>query len=397
MLNNDYLTKLINLEGVKFKDIYIQEDTVRILITPINPTLLCPYCSQPTFKLVDIKSKAYRDVDLAGRACYLEIDLRRFECQECCCTFNEPLDFACPYRHYTKRYEQEVYKCCQETTATYTGLKFGMSDKTAAEIYYREAKSKQRHLQSLLPTQVMGIDEIAIHKGHKDFAVVITDLTNKRVIDILKDRKKATLKDYMAACNEEFKKEIKFVAIDLWAPYRAVVEEMLPKAKAVADRFHVMQNLNQALDCCRKRAKQESIDQEIWKDTKYILLKNRENLTEQQEDLLGKILELKPDLKVYYKLKESFRSLFNDLNDRQTGREKLSAWVLNIVRHKAAGYYEFVKTLLNWEENILNYFDKRVSSGFVEGVNNKIKVIKRKAYNFVNFENFRIKIIDSFS
>ncbi|KIC72089.1 Transposase [Neochlamydia sp. TUME1] len=202
----------------------------------------------------------------------------------------------------------------------------------------------------------------------------------------------------MAACDEEFKEGIKYVAIDLWAPYRAVVEEMLPKAQAIADRFHVMQNLNQALDRFRKRVKQESADQEIWKNTKYILLKNHENLTKQQEDVLDKILNLNLELKVYYKLKESFRSLFNDLNDnRQTGSEKLSAWVLNTLRHKAIGYYEFIKTLLNWEDNILNYFDKRVSSGFAEGVNNKIKLIKRKAYGFINFENFRIKIIDSFS
>ncbi|KIC76054.1 hypothetical protein DB41_GO00020 [Neochlamydia sp. TUME1] len=139
----------------------------------------------------------------------------------------------------------------------------------------------------------------------------MTDLTNKRVIDILKDRKKAALKDYMASCDEEFKEGIKYVAIDLWAPSRAVVEEMLPKAQAVADRFHVMQNLNQALDRFRKRVKQESADQEIWKNTKYILLKNHENLTEQQEDVLDKILNLNLELKVYYKLKESFGSLFN--------------------------------------------------------------------------------------
>ena len=244
---------------------------------------------------------------------------------------------------------------------------------------------------------MIGIDEIAMHKGHKDFIVVISNLTNKRVIDVLQDRKKAALKDYMRGWSKRFKARVKYVAIDLWGPYRSVVESMLPNAKAVADRFHVMQSLNKALDNCRKQAKRESADQEIWKNAKYAVLKNREDLTEEQVKILNRVLKASANLKTCYELKESFRGIFNDSNDRETGNVKLSTWVLDIVRRKITEYYEFVRTILNWKENILNYFDEWVSSGFVEGVNNKIKLIKRKAFGFVNFENFRIKIIDCFS
>jgi len=397
MLKNDYVTKLINLEGIKFKDIDIQEDTIRVFVTAKNDVHLCQKCCRPTSRLVDVTPKVYRDLDLAGRASFIEIDLRRFECNNCFCTFTESLSFAAPHRHYTGRFERQVYECCRETTATYTGSKFGISDKTAAEIYQNIAKQKRKEAQILPPTQVIGIDEIAMHKGHKDFVVVITDLTNKKVIDVLKDRKKAALKAYMAGWSEEFRKGIKFVAIDLWGPYRSVVESMLPKAKAVADRFHVMQNLNKALDKCRKQAKRESADQEIWKNAKYAVLRNREDLTEEQEKILNKVLMESVKLKRCYELKESFRGIFNDSNERKTGTAKLHAWILDIVRQDVIGYYAFVKTLLNWEENILNYFDEWVSSGFVEGVNNKIKLIKRKAFGFVNFENFRTKIIDCFS
>jgi len=151
------------------------------------------------------------------------------------------------------------------------------------------------------------------------------------------------------------------------------------------------------LDNCRKQAKGESADKEIWKDAKYAVLKNREDLTEEQIETLNRVLRASSSLKTCYELKESFRSVFNDSDDRETGDEKLSAWVLDVVKREIAGYYEFVKTILNWHDNILNYFDEWVSSGFVEGVNNKIKLIKRKAFGFVNFENFRIKIIDCFS
>ncbi len=204
------------------------------------------------------------------------------------------------------------------------------------------------------------------------------------------------LEAYMAEWSNDFRAGIEFVSIDLWGPYRSVVTSMLPNAKSVADRFHVMQNLNKALDNCRKQAKRESKDEDVWKNAKYAVLKNREDLTDDQTAILNRVLIASPDLKMCHEFKESFREIF-DANDRETGSKKLSSWVLSIVRSGVSKYYGFVKTLLNWEENILNYFEERVSSGFVEGVNNKIKLIKRKAFGFVNFENFRIKIIDCFS
>ena len=214
---------------------------------------------------------------------------------------------------------------------------------------------------------------------------------------MLRDRKKDALEAYMDGWSSEFKDTIKSVAIDLWGPYRSVVEAKLPNAKAVADRFHVMQNLNKALDNCRKQAKRESDDDEVWKQAKYAVLKNREDLTEEQEDVLRRVLAASPALKTCYDLKELFRDIFNSSDDRETGSTKLSAWILDVIRTDTAQYFAFVRTLLNWEDNILNYFDNWVSSGFVEGVNNKIKLIKRKAFGFVNFENFRMKIIDCFS
>ncbi|MBA2726771.1 MAG: ISL3 family transposase [Parachlamydiaceae bacterium] len=396
MLKNDYVTKLINLESVKFKDVDIQKDEIRILVASEHDVGLCPTCCCLTSTLVDVKPKVYRDLHLSGRMCCIEIDIKRFECKGCHATLTEPLSFASPHRRYTSRFEQQVYECCQETNASYTASKFRINDKTATEIYQSMARQKQENLSLGLSTRIIGIDEIAMHKGHKVFVVVITDVTNKRVIDVLKDRKKAALETYMAQWDNDFKAGVQFVAIYLWGPYRSVVESILPNAKAVADRFHVMQNLNKALDNCRKQAKRENKNVDIWKNAKYVVPKNREDLTDEQAEMLDKVLTVSPELKMCHEFKESFRSIF-DSKDRESGSKELSSWAISIVRSGVSKYYTFVKTLLNWEENILNYFEERVSSGFVEGVNNKIKLIKRKAFGFVNFENFRIKIIDCFS
>jgi transposase len=126
-------------------------------------------------------------------------------------------------------------------------------------------------------------------------------------------------------------------------------------------------------------------------------LKNQENLSDEQKEVLEKVLGLSSTIKAAYELKESFRDIFKDSSNKEEAKEKLHTWILDILKREVVHYYSFVKTLLRWEGNILNYFVDRLSSGFVEGVNNKIKLIKRKAFGFRNFENFRMKIRDCFS
>lgn len=397
MLNDHCVTALINLERVKFKYVDIQDDTIRFFVIPEHDVVMCPECSRLTSKLVDATPKVYKDLNVLNRVCHIEIDHRRFECCECFKTFMEPLAFAGPNRHYTDRFESEVYECCQETNAVYAGKKFGISDKTAASIYQSVALQKLEKQTPSKPIEEIGIDEISMHKGHKDFVLVITDITNKRVLEVLPDRKKETVKDFLHGLSESLKHGIKAVAIDLWSAYRSAVEEELPEAIIVADRFHVMQNLNKALDTCRKKEKRASKDDEIWKHAKYTLLKNQEDLSDEERIILAKVCGASNSLKICYDLKESFRAIFNHTDNRDEAQNKLYSWIFDVVKSDLEEYYSFVKTLLNWGENIVNYFVNRLSSGFVEGVNNKIKLIKRKAFGFVNFENFRIKIKDCFS
>lgn len=396
MLNDHCVTTLINLERVKFKYIDIQDDTIRFFVVSKHDIIMCPECSRLTSKLVDTTPKVYRDLNLLNRVCFIEIDHRRFECCDCSKTFMEPLAFAGPNRHYTRRFESEVYECCKETNAVYAGMKFGISDKTAWSIYLSLAKQKLEVQTLSKPIEEIGIDEISMHKGHKDFVLVITDITNKRVLEVLSDRKKETLKAYLHELSENIKHNIKAVAIDLWSAYRSAVEEELPQVIIVADRFHVMQNLNKALDACRKKEKRAS-KEEDWKHAKYTLLKNQENLSEEERNILTRVCNASKSLKTCYDLKERFRAIFNETENREEARKKLYTWIFDVIKSDLEEYYAFVKTLLNWEENIINYFLNRLSSGFVEGVNSKIKLIKRKAFGYVNFENFKIKIKDCFS
>ena len=305
---------------------------------------MCPECSRLTSKLVDTTPKVYKDLNVLNRVCHIEIDHRRFECGECFKTFMEPLTFAGPNRHYTYRFESEVYECCKETNAVYAGIKFGISDKTAAAIYQSIAQRKLEKQTPLEPIEEIGIDEISMHKGHKDFVLVVTDITNKRVLEVLSNRKKDTLKAFLGGLSEDIKHSIKAVAIDLWSAYRSAVEEELPQAIIVADRFHVMQNLNRALDNCRKNEKRASKDEEIWKHAKYTLLKNQEDLSAEERIILVRVCNASKSLKMCYDLKERFRAIFNDTDNRNEGHKKLCTWILDVVKSDLEEYYSFVKT-----------------------------------------------------
>ena len=264
MLNNQYITQLINLKGVIFKDLYFKDDTLRIFVASQHKAGICPHCCKPSNKLIDVTPKTFRDCNFGDRLCFIEMDHRRFECRQCYKSFMEEFSFIRPYRHYTNRFEQQVYECCKETTTSYTAKKFSLCESTVMNIYKHIALDNQMKLSLENPTTIIGFDEISMHKGHKDFVLVITDISNKRVLDILPDRKKETLRAYLSSWSEEKKKLITGVAIDLWGPYRSIAEEFFSQAVITADRFHVMQNLNRCLDTCRKEEKKSSIKMEMF-------------------------------------------------------------------------------------------------------------------------------------
>jgi transposase len=192
------------------------------------------------------------------------------------------------------------------------------------------------------------------------------------------------------------------VGIDLWQGYKSLVKEIMPKAQVVADRFHVMVQINKELDMQRKKEKrtiekniklaksqQEKLENKNILagivDSKYSLLKNEKELNQKQKDKLIEVKKVSPTLKIMHQLKEKFRKIFEKVERWADGLIKIGEW-LSI----AQKYFSNSKsTIIRWLDEILAYFDNRTTSGVVEGINNKLKLIKRSAYGFTNFENFR--------
>ncbi len=214
------------------------------------------------------------------------------------------------------------------------------------------------------------------------------DLETRKPVDILENRTKDCLRECFEKWVTEVLKNIEEVSIDLWSAYKNLVQELMPNAEVVADRFHVMKLVNDELDTERKlvkrkgeklkkKAEKEKVLKVI-KKSKYCLLKNEKDLNESQKEKLKEVKKLFPKLANMHRLKEQLRNSFEKSDSELIGLLNLSDWL----RDAAKDFPHSSATIIRWLGEIIGYFKNRTTQGIVEGINNKLKLIKRKAYGF---------------
>lgn len=241
-------------------------------------------------------------------------------------------------------------------------------------------------------------DEIAPHKGHGNYRLVISAPELGIVLDVLADRKKETLEAWFVARGTAWCAAVKSYCADMWDGYHGAAQAHLPNATPVVDRFHVMKNLNEALSKIRRKL-QKTLDEATQKEMKgirWLLVRNRADLTDEQRQQLDQMLTYSSELKICYELKERFREIFNAPLSRDEAEAKLEDWMALALATGFSAMQTFVNTLRNWKASLLNYFIDRLNNGFAEGVNTKIKLILRRAFGFRKFESLRLHILVAF-
>ena len=243
----------------------------------------------------------------------------------------------------------------------------------------------------------LGIDEIALVKGQGNYLAVLVDLDTRKPIELVKSRRIEEIREVIVKWGSQVLEQIVEVSMDLWSPYKSLVEELMPNANITADRFHVMKQVNDELDAMRKSEKRAAmdLDNKLERErilaglnkSKYSLIKNEDSLNEQQKERLDNVQEVSPILAKMHALKEEFRDIF----------ESTKPWGENIINlldwmHDGMKYFpKSIGTMIRWFGEVVGYFDDRTTSGTVEGINNKLKLIKRLGYGFRNFSNFRLR------
>ncbi|MBL7211583.1 MAG: ISL3 family transposase [Desulfobacteraceae bacterium] len=359
---------------------------------------LCTHCGLLSTKVHQEEHRCIRHLDVWGKKTFLHFLSRRFKCEQCGLIFAEELPFVDSHRRQSTDFEMHVYQACLSGTCKATAVREGLSHSTVKEIFNRLAGLK-KNPAALSNTRVLGIDELSLKKRHKQFVLVISDIRRKCLLAVLPDREKKTLEDWIEALGPQKRKAIRFVSIDMWAPYYQAARSKLPHAKIVVDRFHVMKQLNTRLTQLRTKYQKQCTPeiQTVLKGSRWILVRNRSELSSEQTDRLDNILRLCPDLRTLYLLKEEFRTIFEKVKCRQKAARFLDAWLLKAERTGDKYLAKFLTTFRNWRNQILNYFIERITNGFVEGLNNALRATIRIAFGYRNFTNFKLRVLAEFS
>lgn len=393
-----FVTKLINFEGFKATNYwFITENEILIELANKSNKATCPYCHKSTDKIHQSHQYRVRDIPLSSFDVFLFVNRRQFRCKNCRPVFSEELSLVKKRRTYTKRLAQKVIEEVLETDVTNAGKRNRMSsaeiETILKELEEDLLKEKPQGLKRL------GIDEITHLKGGKNYAAVLVDLDKRKPIALLEKRNKEAIAEYLQGLGSEILSQIEEVSIDLWNPYKTVVEELIPNAQVVADRFHVMKQINEELDEQRKLEKRQAVKLKNKKErekkvrgithSKYPLLKKKEKLNEREKEKLNEVKDVSPRLIEMYQIKESIRDIFESQITGDKALWDIAEWMKEAYKY----FPKSCQTIKRWIDEILAYFDHRTTQGTVEGINQKIKLIQRRGYGLNNFDNFRRRVL----
>lgn len=326
---------------------------------------------------------------------YLEIEFRRVLCRKCKKVKSERIDWLADNSRYTKRFAKYVGKRCREASIKSVAKELNLDWHTVKEL----EKEYMRRLLAKAGTpgpQAIGIDEISIRKGHT-YRIVVSDLI--RGVPIWfggEDRSEASMQQFYEWLGPRKSKRIRLAVMDMWKPFRKVAEKQAPQAAILFDKFHIMKHLGDALDKVRKSeyGRVSGKDRRFIKGQKYNLLAHPENLNANKRKALKALLAANKRLNTAYILKETFGQLW-DYNSEGWARRFFENWRDALKWQRLKPFEKFAEMIENHWDGIAAYCkpENKVSLGFVEGLNNKIRVIQRRAYGLRDEEYLRLKVL----
>ena len=296
---------------------------------------------------------------------------------------------------YTKRLAYHVGRRCRSSSISAVAKELYLDWKTVKDLEIQYMREQLRRSGKAKP-RVIGIDEIAIRKGH-NYRIVVSDLEKHRPIWFGgKDRKEESMDEFYVHIGEKPSKSIELAVMDMWKPFKKSAVKNAPQAAILYDKFHVMKHLGKALDQIRKQeySRLAGQDRKYIKGQKYILLSNRENLTADGQVSLKKLLSANKRLNTAYLLKESFGQLWS-YQTEGWARKFFENWKQSLKWQRLEPYEKFTKLIERHWDGIAAYSkpENKVSLGFVEGLNNKIRVFQRRAYGLKDEEYLRLKVL----
>ena len=385
MLMSDYTSKFLNLEDVIITNVENTSNQLHIYIELPRAEHICPACGALTDRIHDYRMQAIKDVPL-GRDTFLHLRKRRYRCT-CGKRFFEKNSFLPRYYRVTSRLvAQIIFAFKKVTSAKEIASRYNISGVTVMR-YFKNISFKPKKLP-----EVLSLDEFKGNSGGQRYNSIIADPLDRKVVDILPDRFENNLIKYFSQF--ESKKSVKYFVCDMNPHFRQVAKICFPQATIVADKYHVIRQAYWAMERVRKNEQNKlpKRHRKYFKKSRHLLMKPMDKLTDEEMYQLALMFEIAPRLADAYRVKNDFLTVIRAKSPME-GRQLLADWLLSVEVMDLPEFNDCTKAYHNWFNEIINSLDIPWTNGFIEGCNNKTKVLKRVCYGMRNFHNFRNRIL----
>jgi transposase len=400
----DHVSRLVGLDGFRVKCVIEDGDQLDLEVELVARAESCPHCSGSELEIHERPVVWVQDLPLAGRRATLRWRKRRYRCKKCRRTHTESCAEAPARQRLTRRFRARLAERARSGGAHAEIAREEQTSRYHVSRAMRIAAAEVIGRRSAALPRRLSFDEAAHRKGYGSLATVVSDLDRRCVHEVLDGRSKRVVERYLGSMGEKERSGVAVVCIDPYDPYRQAVRAKLPGAQIVADPFHVVRGAGEALDTVR-RIRQRELRKRVtgrkalrgtWNPRLYrarhLLLRGRERLSEHQRRRLCELFAHDPVIAEAWWLKEALRSVYA-AEDRAQATSRLDRFFAAVARSGYQPFEAYVNGIEPWREEILAYFDQPASNGYAEGVINKVKVIKRRAYGLPSFQSFRERVL----
>jgi transposase len=393
-MSTSVLYRALGVRGYEHLSIREQGGGVVMHLRPAEPVTCCPQCQGRNIVHRGTVPRSWSAPPIGQRPVTLFAQVPRIECRDCRAQPVVPVPFADPRRSYTRSFERLVLDLWRRMTIQDVARHLCVSEWIVKDIDKRWLGRKFSKPKLRKVTRI-AIDEIAVRKGHR-YLTLVLDLDSGAVVFVGKGKGADALNPFWKRLNAS-RAQVQAVAMDMSAAYFQAVTTNLPQAAVVFDWFHIVQLLNAKLSDLRRELYREATDglhKQVLKGTRWLLLKRPEHLDDdrRERERLREALKLNQSLATAYYLKEDLRQLWEQ-RTKAAAERFLTDWLRQAESSGIRVLKTFARTLAAYKSGLLAWYDHPISTGPLEGTNNKIKTLKRQAYGFRDEDYFRLKIL----
>lgn len=385
----------LDLPEIRILKTEMGQREIVITVESTREWAICAKCGQEIREFHSYgRQLRLRHLPILGRPVFIEIRPKRFRCPTCDNhpTTTQKLDWYSERSLHTTAYDQwlllqligsTISDVARKEESAYDAILGALERQVIGEVDWKQIKQ----------LELLGLDEVALKKGHRDFVVLITTRQadgQLKLLGVLPDRKLETVEKFLLTIPEDLRATVREVCIDMYEGYASAAKKALPQARIVADRFHVAKKYRDCADQLRIEAQRDlkaglnKEEYEALKGTMWLFRRDPKELDKEERERLALLFECAPDLKRAYDLREQMTAIFETDHSKESGTAAIKGWMKSVSKSGLRCFDSFLTTLENWMDEITNYFVNRQTSGFVEGFNNKVKVLKRRCYGITN-------------